>query len=249
MDFEGWTMTRRTPIISPRFLSWVLSVFILIHFTLVSCAALAAPSGPWPSAAGETLATPPQFAFNLHRTFGTRYLRSLHLASNYHFLTNRPGLPGVRLEARLKDDQGQVVQMLPFPDPEANGATRHRQELLARWLADDQPVAPPTGEAIPAPSQPVATVVIWDIAEPRHLRTKTVPVHLVPRDRPVMRPSELSLVLARSYGRYLCREHGVSRVEMVRRTQEALPPVILFRDDLPNAPYTELISSFGDFLK
>jgi len=249
MDFEDWTMTRSAAVTSPRLLLWALSAFIFFHFTWVICGALAAPSGPWASNDGESLATPPQFAFNLHTAFGGSYLRSLHLASNYHFMTNRPGLPGVCLEARIKDDQGQVVQVLKFPDPEANRAARHRQGLLARWLANDQPVAPPVGEAIPAPNQSVATVVIWDIVELQHLRAKTVPVHLVPRDRPVMRPSELSLALARSYGRYLCREYGVGRVEIVRHTQEAIPPLILFRDDLANAPYLELHSSFGDFSK
>lgn len=234
---------------SPRLLHWVLSALILFHFTWVICGALAAPSGPWAVAEGENLATPPQFAFNLHTACGAPYLRSLYLASNYHFLTNRPGLPGVRLEARLKDDQGQVVQVLPFPDPGASGAARHRQALLARWLANDLPVAPPAGETIPAPNRPVATVVIWDITEPQQLRAKTVPVHLVPRDRPVMRPSELSLVLARADGRYLCREYGAAQVELVRRTQEALPPLLLFRDDLQNAPYPELHSSVGDFSK
>jgi hypothetical protein len=249
MDFEDSTMSRRAATTTPRHLLWVLSALILFHFTWVICGALAASSGPWATAEGENLATPPQFAFTLHTAFGGPYLKGLHLASNYHFLTNRPGLPGVRLEARLKDDQGQVVRVLPIPDPGANGSVYHRQSLLARWLANDQPLVAPIGEAIPAPNQPVATVVIWDIVEPQYLRAKTVAVHLVPRDRPVMRPSELSLVLARSYGRYLCREHGAARVELVRRTQEALPPLILFREDLQNAPYPELLSSFGDFPK
>lgn len=228
----------------PPWLLIVASLFVAGHLGAVVLGALAAPSGPWLTSEGSSTATPPQFAFTLYNTYASDYLRLVKMTNNYHFLTNRPGLPGVACEVRLFDDNKRELAVLHFPDPKANRWVRHRQALLARWLADDQPVDPPQGEVIAAPLQQVPMVTIWEISEPQHLRRRTLPQHLIPRDRPVYRPSELSLLLAGSMVRYGCRERGAVSGELIRRTQEALPPLVLFRTDVQG--FEPLIAHFGE---
>src|SRR5262249_51306775 len=138
-----------------------------------------------------------------------------------------------------------------IPDPEANFWVRHRQSLLAQALADDEPVPPPQGEKVAAPGQQTRTVEIWDEVEkgvPR-LAIKKVPEHLIPRDRPVFRPSEWSLILAQSYARYLCRTHGADKAEIIRHTQEAIPPGVLFGPEPPPGAFPVLTSNFGEYPK
>jgi hypothetical protein len=230
----------------PRWIVVSGSLVIAFHLLAVASGALAAPSGPWPNAEGGGLFTPPQFAFSVREHLTDWYLGLVRMTHNYHFSSNRPAAPGVFFEARLRDAAGQEVAALRFPDPAANPWVRHRQALLAKWLADDQPVPPPAGEVIAAPGQTPPAVVIWDLAGPHRLRLRAVPQHLVPRDRPVFRPSEWSLVLARSYARHLCRAHGTASAEIVRHTREAIPPAVLFFDDVPAESFEELVASFGE---
>ena len=222
----------------------VASAVIVFHLGSVLTNVLAAPSGPWPP--GGNLATPPQLAFSLNRELAPRYLEPLKLTHNYHFADNRPGRPGVWFEVRLANESGRELATLRFPDPSASTPVRHRQSLLAFALADDQPVAPPTGEWIAAPGREMPTVPIWDLAGDNELRLRPVPAHLVPRDRMVYRPSDWSLILARSYVRHLCREHGAAKGELIRHTREAIPPAVMFERDVPPDAFGELVSHFGE---
>jgi hypothetical protein len=215
------------------------------HLTAVLFAAVAAPSGPWPSAEGTTMAAAPPFAVALHRDLFAPYLRAVRLGGNYRFMSNRPGQASVVLQARLRDDRGEELAVLEFPDRRANPWVRHRQAVLVGWLASDLPVVP-QGEVIPGPGQPVPTVPIWEPGEVGRLRLATVPQHLVPRDRPVFRPAEPSLVLIRSYARHLCRRHGASSVEMSRRSRDAIPATILTAGAAVEGPIT-VISTYGEF--
>lgn len=223
------------------------SVAIAGHLLAVAAMVLAAPSGPWPSAGGSTLSTPPQFAYSLNNFIPAEYLKSVGMTNNYHFLRNRPALPDVSFEVRLKDESGNDLGTVLFPDVNSNFWVRHRQSLLARGLADDQPVEPPQGEMIPAPNRSAATAQIWEIAENRGLELRRVPEHLIPRDRPVFRPSERSLLSARSYARYLCRQHGAAKAELIRHTYEPITPAVMFMSGQPPAAaINELISNFGE---
>jgi len=222
----------------------VASAAIVLHLGAVLANVLAAPSGPWPPT-GMT-ATPPQLAHSVNRQVAPHYLAPLKLTPNYHFASNRPGRPGAWFEVRLTDEAGRAVKTVRIPDPAAPPAVRHRQALLALALADDMPVAPPGMEAVAAPGREVPTVLIWDHVGERELRLRSVPAHLVPRDRPVFRPSDWSLVLARSYVRHLCREHGAAKGELTRHTREAIPPAVLFEDDVPPDAFGELVSHFGE---
>jgi hypothetical protein len=229
-----------------RFLFVLGSGLIVFHLTAVLCLALSAASGPWPSGDGPTMATPPQFAFTLQRDLFGRYLRPMRLGSNYRFMSNRPGLPGVVLQARLKNDQGEEIAVLEFPERDANPWARHRQAVMVGWLVPDQPVPPPSGEVVPAPGQDVPTLQVWEPAEPGKLRLQTVPQHLLPRDRPVYRPSDPSLLLVRSYARYLCRKHGAASVEMIRLYRDPLPPAVLLEDG-PRDEAATVTSTYGEF--
>jgi|SRR5581483_11404183 len=234
------------PVTVPRWLVIAGSVLICYHLFAVATAALAAPSGPWPTPDGSGMYTPPQFAFSLYNQFTSGYLEAVRLNHDYHFASNRPQMPAVTFDAKLKDKDGNEIGTVTIPDPNANFWVRSRETRLARWLADDQPVPPPTGEVIAPPNQQVPMVTIWDMPSPGKLQLKVVPQHLVPRDRPVYRPSEWSMILARSYARHLCRERGAATVEIVRHWKEPIPPVVMFMDSVPPDAFGEIVSDFGE---
>lgn len=229
----------------PRWLVVLGSLLIVFHFGSVGVAALAAPSGPWPTGEGQGPATPPQFAYSAHQIV-LPYLQAVKLDNNYHFASNRPEQIGVQLEVRLKDDAGQDLATVKLPDPNANPWVRHRQALLLRGLTYDDGVAPPQGEAIAAPNRAVPKVPIWDVAEQRQLRLKPVEEHLIPRDRPVMRPSEYNLLLVRAFARHLCREHQAAVAEVLRHHQDPIPPLVLFEQNLPPGAFEPVTSNYGE---
>lgn len=222
------------------------SVVLVAHLLAIGVMALSAPSGPWASPFGETTAAPPQFAQALSEIALPYYCAPLRMTSSYHFLSNRPGLPGVFFEVNLKDADGKPMATLTFPDEQVNPWVRHREAILARALADDQPVPPPQGEAVAAPHQQVQTIQIWDHVDTMRLKISRVPEHLIPRDRPVFRPSELSMVLARSYVRYLCRTHGAASAELIRHTREPFLPAVLFLGEPMPGSSAELLATFGE---
>jgi hypothetical protein len=230
----------------PPWLIGLGSAAIAFHLAAVACLALAASSGPWPTAFGTSTATGPQFARDLSALTTPYYLAPLKLTHNYHFAGSRPTAPSVYVEARLKDAEGRPLGTVRLPDERANFWARHRQALLAQWLTDDQPVQPRMGEAIPAPNQAVPTIDIWDLAADRTLALRAVPEHLVPRERPVYRPSDWALLLARSYARHLCRRHGAASAELVRHTREPVLPAALFLPEPPADAFDELIANFGE---
>jgi hypothetical protein len=232
----------------PRWAVLLGSAALAFHLLALGALVLAAPSGPWPTSFGTGTAMEPPFARAVSGLTTPYYLLPLKMAHTYHFPTDRPGVPAATFEVRLRDAQGKPLQTLPFPDPRANFWVRHRQGLLAQGLTDDQPVEPQGGETIPAPGRPVATVAIWDLAEGGGLRLRSVPEHLVPRDRPVFRPSPWSLLLVRAYARHLCRAHGAASAEVIRISREPVAPTALFADAVP-ADFETLVSNFGEFAR
>jgi hypothetical protein len=189
------------------------------------------------------MADPPSFALSVDQPLVRGYLKPLKLTHNYHFSGNRPIAPGVYLEVNLKDANGEL-RTFRFPDPKTDAWVRHLQALFAQGLVPDQPIAPPQGEAIPAPHQQVRTVPIWDLAGEQSLRLNRVPEHLIPRNRPVYGPTEWSLVLVHSYARYLCRQHGAARAEVIRHSREAIHPTAI--GNSPPMAFTDLIANYGD---
>lgn len=233
----------------PRGLALVLSGVLAAHLLAVGLLVLAAPSGPWPTPFGQSLAVGPPFAQSASEVVGQRYLRPLKMTHNYHLTHNRTGQPGAFFEVQFADDSGAVIRTLRFPDPQANFWVRHRQSVLARMLADDVPVQPGMAEAIPAPNQQARTVTIWDGGDNQALQLKTIPEHLIPRDRPVFRPSEWSLLLARSYLRHLLREHDAASARLIRHTREAVMPALLYVPEPPAEVFQELLCDFGEVKK
>jgi hypothetical protein len=235
------------PAVLPRWLILLASAAVFAHLLAVSVAALAAPSGPWPAPNGTGMASGPAFAQAVSAVTTRRYLAPLRMAHNYHFAGNRPDTPAVYLEFRLKDETGRNLKTVRLPEENSNFWVRHRQTLLAQALADDRPVQPRAGEVVAAPHQQVRTIDIWEPDGERSLVIRAVPEHLVPRDRPVFRPSEWSLVLARSYARYLGRTHGAASAELIRHTREPIPPAALSAEEPPPGAFDDLLSYFGEF--
>ncbi|MCI0463440.1 MAG: hypothetical protein L0Z62_41410 [Gemmataceae bacterium] len=235
------------PLPLPRWLMILGSAALAFHLTALGFRVLSAPSGMWWAPPfGPTMAEPPTFATTVDDVTARSYLYPLKMTHNYHFPTNRPASPGVMFEARFKDRSGKQVT-LRFPDPEASSAVQFRQQMLAYGLADDMLVTPAQGEMIPPPGGEVRTVQFWEMGPDRMLRLRTVPDHLVPRNQPVMQPREWSLLLARSYARYLCRVHDVRSVEIVRRSKDPVSPMVLVVPALPGGPPAELVATFGAF--
>jgi hypothetical protein len=228
----------------PRWVVVLATLAISFHFLAIGLFVLSAQSGPWPSPNGPDMVSGPQFAGDLGQTLGDVYLFPLHMLHNYHFDSNRPEMPSVYFEARLKDNEGNVIETLKFPRNDLNFWARHRQRMLAQSLGDDIPVQPPRGEVIPAPGQKMRELTIWEPVEgDTVLKLKKVEEHLVPRDRPVARPTRWSLLLARSYMRYLCRKYKADSVELIRHSREAIAPENLLIEQ-PGA-FEEMIGSFG----
>jgi hypothetical protein len=220
------------------------SLAILFHLGAVIVHALAAPSGLWPSMDGPTLAGPPAFAQSLDESFAPAYLKPLKLTHNYHFAGNHPVAPGVFIEVKLKNAQGEMLSTVTWPDPAANAWVRSMQAVFVQAMVPDQPIAPPQGEAVPAPGQQPKMVGIWE--GDQSLRLSQVPEHLIPRNRPVYSPTDWSLVLVHSCARYLCRTHGAASAEVIRHSREALSPLSLLMGPPPPLAFPDLIASYGD---
>ncbi len=238
----------------PRWLVSVASAIIVFHFSAVVVQALAVPSGPWPIPPdGSDMVRPPQFAVILQQSVPGKYLEALRLNYNYHFPTNHPSGPAVNVEFRLEDADGKPMGTITLPDPNANAWVQHRQKQLAASLGMDVMVTPPQMERVPAPHQQAPKVQFWEPVapeKPNDLYLKTVDEHEIPRTRPVMRPSDLSMMWAHAYVRYLRRTYGAARVQIIRHHQDPIPPAMLFIDPVPPESAFEAVhSNFGELTK
>jgi hypothetical protein len=239
----------QSPAAVPRWLIVLGSVVIAGHLFAVLVVALAAPSGLWWTPMGPDMASPPAFAQKVYEVTTPYYLKPLKMTHNYHFPSNRPGLPDISFEVRLKDEAGKTMATLTFPDQNANFWVRHSQALLARGLGDDQPVPPQMGEVVAAPGKSIPKLAVWElIGQSRDMTLEYKDQNLIPRNQMVNRPSDWSLVLVRSYARYLCRTHGAARAEILRHHKDAIPPGVLA---MPNPPpdnaFDEVVSNFGEY--
>jgi hypothetical protein len=233
--------------------SWLIglgSVVIAGHLLALAISVLAAISGPWPTPYGGDTAPAPAFASCVDTVVRPHYLQPLKLTHNYHFDTNRAEQPGIYFKVQLKSASGETVATLKFPEDDANPWVRHRQGLLALRLGSDQPVQLRPGEGVAAQGQHVRTIQFWKPAPDRSLSLVSKPEHLVRDEGPVSRPSDLSLVLVRSYVRYLCRTHGAAFGEITRYSRDPISPVVVLQRDIPPGPANdELVAHYGEFPK
>lgn len=249
----------------PRWLVVAGSAVILYHLAAIIIPVLDVRSGPWPTPMGPDMALPPEFAHSA-ADLSTPQGKYLRVAHSYHFISDRPAdVPVSQFEVRLRDAQGKLMgEPLRIPDPQANLWVRHRQEVLASALGVDFPAQQQGGEALPPAGQQVPTLDIWLPPEARipgepggaspesagdrkvQLRLRKVPLHLIPRDPGVRRPSEWSLIVARSYARHLCRAHGAATAEIVRLSRDPVPPAVLFKEATPDDAFAERAASFGE---
>jgi hypothetical protein len=232
----------------PRWVIVLGSVLIIGHLLAIGCSVMAAPSGPWPvMGGGQTNYLPPQFAAAIADWFRPKYLEPMKMTHTYHFNSNNPEVLGVYLVFKLKDGEGREVATVKLPDDNANYWVRQRQRLLALALGNDQPIAPPPAELVAAPGRQVPKVLLWEMdGSMQKMRLKKVDQNVIPRDQPQPGPPELSMLLARSYARHLCRVHGAVSAELYRHHQSAVPPVIIPGMTLPPGALDESVSYFGE---
>jgi hypothetical protein len=231
----------------PRWLLVAASVVILFHLTAIAVAVLDAPSGPWLTPRGPNLVPGPAFVESIREPTTYVHTQFLKMAPTFRFDSSYPNLPHAFLEVRLRRQKGdEPFATHRIPDPKANLWVRHRQELLARGLVVDPLVSPPAGDVIPAPGQKPRILKIWEESpQDRMLKIREVPEHLLPRDRQVQRPAEWSLLLVRSFGRYLGRRFGAEYVEIIRHHRDPLPPMAFSSRESP-PPVQDLVASYGE---
>jgi hypothetical protein len=250
--------SRNAPTQLPPILIALASLIILAHLGAVVVHALAAPSGPWGPPDSGNIMPSPRFAESLDRDAAQPYLAFVRLSDAYRFSSEQPAVNGVFLEVNLRDAKGEVVKTVRFPKIRKKGEDtpppppdfwhawiRERQEAFVRGLVD-QSVAPPEGEKIAAPGQRVVTVPIWEMTGEFSSELRTVPEHLIPRNRQVFRPTPWSLVLVHSYARYLCQANGADSAEVIRHMRAPSWPLGLARGQPPEPPmFTDLVANYG----
>jgi hypothetical protein len=234
---------------APRWLVIVGSVLIVFHLSAILFRVLAAPSGPWPGMDGGPERTmPPQLALSLDQLTAP-YLKAVRMTHNYHFPTDQPVRPGIHVEIRLKDESGQELARVRLPDENANPWVRHRQEILANGLGDDVPVRIPGSELVPAVGREVEQVDYWvfNMNELTQRRDRK-PINQFDRTQAWVRPSDQADLLAGAYVRYLCRQHGADRAEVIRYHKNPIPPAVLV-EDLPGGMFGQWTSFFGEYTR
>ncbi len=233
----------------PRWLMVGASLFVALHLLALGALVLSAQSGPWPTPFGPSPALGPPFAQRVADVTTRYYLRPLQMTHTYHFLGNRPDQTDIRFEVRLKDANGRLMtQVLTFPPRHENPWLRRRHEQLAQGLGNDDQIPAPQGEEIAAPHQKAPTIKVWDSAgEPFHLVYREKEKHLLPKGQPIARPNEWALILAQSYARYLCREHGAAAAEVTRISRGPISPAVLFTEQPLPGTYDTLVSTFEEY--
>jgi hypothetical protein len=181
------------------------------------------------------------------------YLRLLHLDHDFHFQSNHTDNSAVYFEARLRNKAGEEMGTLKFPQEKANFWVRHRQALLAMGLGNDRPVEGSRGNPIPAPGKKLEETLVWDPVNKEKLENefkngKITKVQLeqglerlkpgenhrlkkmqtISPEQELMGPSSRSILLAKSYARYLGRLHHAASVELIRHSRNPIFPDVVF---------------------
>ncbi len=246
-------MTSVAQTLSPPLPRWAMllgSGLIAFHLFSLGIHVLATQSGPWFTASfGSSPSPGPVFAERINNLAGRYYLGAIHMTQFHHFASNAPETPSVFFEVRLKDDKGRLLKTLKFPDDNANYWINHRQHILAQSLGDDQPVQPLEQESILPAGASFPTVAVWMPAEGEPLLRLTKVSQLeIPKNRPMSRPSNWSVILAQAYARHLCRQHGAASAELIRHSRAPILPMVLFMPNaLPRDTFAETICSFGEY--
>ena len=234
----------------PKWLMVLCSTAAVVHLSLMGLFALAASSGPWPVPppfGGESPVDGPAFATSISVNFTLPYyLKPLRMTHNYHFASNRPAPYAVYFEAHLKDEAGKVT-ILKFPDEKANGWVRHRQELLAQNLAQDQRL-PPRGTQPVAEAGKLPKFEVWEPEGRFKLMLKSVTELELKPVQQYEQPSAWTKAVSQSYARYLLREHKAVSVELIRCSRPTVMPMMMF---LPEPQikdnFTEMKAHFGEY--
>lgn len=211
----------------PIWLRLIVSLLIIVHLSALAGLVLSTETGPWVVPDGVGTAHRPFFAEKLFNS--TRDYRStLGLTEDYRFSSNAPPEAASRFEIRLKDDQGKVVETIPFPNPDSWPAERHRQELMAQVLAEYMTVEPIEGELIPAPGQAPNMKEYWRRSEDGSTATlQSVPEHLLPRDQELVAPTNYAQILATSLARKGKAQTDAASAEVVLLRKPTFGPVVV----------------------
>ncbi len=246
----GKSKDQQNPIVTK--LQIVGSVLIVLHLIALGTLVLAAPSGPWwTPMGGQEFFMPPQFAQSINSVTAENYLKHLRMTHNYHFRSIRPGSPEVELEARLQMKDG-TEKVIVLPDQSANAAIQRRQRLYLQWIIPDVPVEVPREERIPAPGEkppefrymeerPDGTMTLKSIEA--HRAKAMIPSPMVPQ------PTEMTMLVLRSYARHLKRKYDPKSIRLIRRHWNPIPPaVVMNRQNMPMNMIQKWTADFGEVI-
>jgi hypothetical protein len=232
----------------PLWLVIAATVFVAFHLFAVVILVLSATSGPWLSPFGPSPSPGPEFAGRIAAVTTQYYLQPLQMTHNYHFPGNRPDASGIYFEVRLKDAQGREIDLVRYPSSSDSFWLRQRHNQLAQQLGNDEPIEAQRTEQIAGPGKKAPTVKIWESqGGPTKVVLREVPSHLVPKNQPVSRPREWSLILVRSYLRHLCREKGATSAELTRFSRQPVMPFLLLMEEAPPGTYDTLVSTYEGY--
>lgn len=228
----------------PVWLMALGSLFVLGHFIIIGARVLNVQSGPWPTPYGESTALPPQFATSITVPAFNSYLVPLHMTHDYHFMTNEVSEPEAKLEVRLFDSAGKLKETVHLPGETSNPWLAYRYRLLSLAVLRDNPVQRNFNESV-NPKDKVGNVEIWGQPDAKGIsRLTRVSEQEIPQTG-ASQPRPFTKVVVQSYISYLCKEHGASSGELIRRSKQAVQPSLLLLQEIPRLPFDELAVSFG----
>lgn len=231
--------------------AWIMvigSALILFHLFCALITTLFMSSGPWPIPGGgsaEWLA--PEFAITAGTTIAEPYQRVFKNTHAFRFPSIKQEGLEITMEVVLRDATGTVTSKHSFPAPEAPASVRYRQLVLAQQLGNDMPLPPQTGVIIAPAGEKLPTVRWWHQEADRRMVLKEADPNTVPRNQSFMTPSPFQYIVAKSFARFLGRQHPGQKVEIIRAWHEPILPMVLLDRDPPTSDILrQFQSSYGE---
>lgn len=235
------------PALPPAWVMVLGSIAIAVHLFFALISSLFASSGPWPTPMGSSEVLPPQFAISVGANLAEPYQRLLKATHSFRFPSIKQEMLEIGFEAIQRDANGNVVSKRVIPDPDASGAIRYRQQLLAQQLGNDIPLPPPQGVIIAAVGEKLPTLRWWSPDGDHRMVLKQDNANAVPRNQNFMQPSPWQYIVAKSFVRYQQRQNNLGHVEIIRSWYEPIMPMVLIEREAPTADILRRFqSSYGE---
>lgn len=217
-----------TPAGWPLPLRLLVSVAIIFHLAALAGLVLSTRTGPWAMPDGDIgIAHAPFFAERIFDS--TRgYRQALRLTEDYRFSSNLRPDSDNQVEIRLKDKDGKVIKTVLLPQSNSWLGSYQREQLIANLLSKNEAVDAPEGEKIPPPGQQVPMASYWKAQGSNKLwKLEITPEHLLPREEEMARPTDLSVILAKSLARHAQKKYGGESADVALRSKQSFGALLV----------------------